>query len=69
VSSATSPISCSCTEITVCDECASRQIEALNASTNADCVELLPGVLTPSEQSELRSVVAGWLGTLGRRSL
>ena len=38
-----STLPCACTDTTVCDACASRQIEALNATT-ADYVELLPGI-------------------------
>jgi hypothetical protein len=63
VSSATSPAAvCTCTDTTVCDDCASQQIEATTPTDGY--VELLPGVLTPDEQSDLRSAVTGWLGVL-----
>jgi hypothetical protein len=68
VSSATVPPGCTCTEITLCDACASQQVETLNASTDADFVELRPGMLAQSEQAGVFSAVsgvAGWLSNLG----
>lgn len=53
---------CTCTETTVCDSCASQQIEA---TTPADCVELAPGVLNVEEHREFQAAIASWLTTLG----
>ena len=58
------PTSCTCTETVLCDACALSQIEALNASNNADCVELLPGALSPREQIGVHAAVTGLLARL-----
>jgi hypothetical protein len=54
---------CQCHDGIICDACAASLIEERNLLT-ADYVELTPGLLTGSEQSDLQAAVSVWLSSL-----
>ena len=59
----TAILTCTCTETTICDVCASQQIEMEQAGS----VELQPGMLTATEREELLSAVGDMRGLLSIR--